>query len=97
MTTQDQVVRDQTMDADRISTETVKVSGEELLGKIKELIHEGNVRRIIIKNEDGDRILEIPLTLGVVGAILLPVLTAVGALAAVVADCTIEIERVDEG
>lgn len=85
-----------TQTEEKVSTETIEVRGEDLLGRIKELVHEGNIRRIIIKNEEGDRLLEIPLTLGVVSAMLLPVFTAVGALAAVVAKCTIEIERVEE-
>jgi hypothetical protein len=70
--------------------------GEELVAKVKELVHEGNIRRIIIKNEEGKTLIEIPLTLGVVGAVLLPVLAAVGAIAALVADCTIVVEKVAE-
>jgi len=70
-----------------------KVKGEDLLKKIKELIHEGNIRRIIIKNADGKTLIEIPVTLGLVGAVLLPVLAAVGAIAALAADYTIEVER----
>jgi hypothetical protein len=81
---------------DEVHTETIEVKGEDLLGRIKELVHEGNVRRIIIKNEDGDRLLEIPLTLGVVGVMLLPQFVAIGALAAVVAKCTIEVERAED-
>ncbi len=83
--------------ADNLSIpEEYRVRGDELLKKIKDLIHEGNVRRIIIKNEEGKRLVEIPLTIGVVGALLLPVWAAIGAIAAVVTDCTIEVERVDE-
>lgn len=74
-------------------TETVEVEGDHLLAKIKEVVSEGNVRRITIRNEDGKRLLEIPLTLGVVGVVLLPVYAAVGALAALTKKCTIEIER----
>jgi hypothetical protein len=59
-------------------------------------VHEGNIRRIIIKNEDGERLIEIPLTLGVVGIVLLPVWAAIGAIAALVADCTIVVEKVAE-
>ena len=70
-----------------------KVKGEDLLKKIKSIIHEGNVRRIIIKNEEGKIFMEIPLTIGVVGTILAPVFAAVGALAALVANFTIEVER----
>lgn len=73
--------------------ETQKVSGERLLSRIKELIHEGNVRRIIIKNDEGHTFLEIPLTVGVVGALLLPVWVAVGAVAALANDYTLDVER----
>ncbi len=74
-------------------TEEFKVSGEGLLQKIKELIREGNIRRIIIKGEDGKTLVELPLTIGLVGAALAPVLAAVGAIAALVANCTIIVER----
>lgn len=73
-----------------------KVKGEDLLKKVRELIHEGNVRRIIIKNEDGKSILEIPLTFGLVGALLLPVLAAVGAIAALASHYTIEVIREED-
>lgn len=66
------------------------------LAKIKEVVHEGNVRRITITSEEGKKLIEIPLTVGVVGALLLPVWAAIGAIAAVVTKATIEIERVDE-
>lgn len=69
------------------------VRGEDLLKKIKDLIHEGNVRRIIIKDEQGKPYLEVPLTLGVVGMVLVPVWAAIGALAAMAANFRIEIER----
>ena len=59
-------------------------------------MHEGNIRRIIIKNEEGKELIEIPLTLGVVGVVLLPVWAAIGAIAALVADCTIVVEKVEE-
>lgn len=72
--------------------EEIRVSGEQLLEKVKQLIHEGNVRRVVIKQ--GDRVIvEFPLTLGVVGALLLPTLAAVGAIAALVTECTILVER----
>ena len=77
-------------------TEEYRVDGDELLKKVKDLVHEGNVRRVIIKNDEGKRIIEIPLTIGVVGAVLLPVWVAIGAIAAVVTDCTIEVERDDD-
>ncbi len=70
-----------------------KVSGEELLGKIKKLLHEGNIRRIIIKDEKGNIFMEIPVTVGIVGATLLPVFAAVGALAALVSNFTIEVVK----
>lgn len=73
--------------------EEFKVSGEELLAKIKALIKEGNIRRIIIKNEKGDTLIEIPLTYAVVGAVLAPTLAAVGAIAALVTRCTIVVEK----
>ncbi len=72
--------------------ETIRLQGSELLDKLKHLIHEGNVRRVVIKQ--GNRIVaEFPLTAGVVGAVLAPVLAAIGALVAVLNDCTIEVER----
>ena len=77
-------------------TEQHRVSGENLLARVKELIHQGNIRRIIIKNDDGKAILEIPLTVGVVGAMLLPIWVAVGAIAALAADYTLEVEKSDE-
>ncbi|HEX5038584.1 MAG TPA: DUF4342 domain-containing protein [Candidatus Limnocylindria bacterium] len=69
------------------------ISGDEVVAKVKELIHEGNIRRLIIKNEDGRTMLEVPLTLGLVGAALLPVLAAIGAAAAIATRCTIVVER----
>lgn len=73
--------------------ETFKINGEQLLAKVKELIKEGNVRRIIIKNKEGKSIVEFPLTVGVVGALLVPVLAAVGTIAALVSECEIVVER----
>ncbi len=75
------------------STEEIRVRGEELLAKVKELVHEGNVRRLIIKNEEGTTLIEVPLTVGVLGAVLLPVWAAIGAVAALATDCTIVVER----
>lgn len=74
-------------------TEEFTVNGEELLAKVKSLINEGNIRRIIIKDEHGKVLVELPLTIGVVGALLAPVLAAVGAIAALVTKCTIIVER----
>jgi hypothetical protein len=73
-----------------------KVKGEDLLRKIREIIHEGNVSRIIIKDDTGKVYIEIPVTLGVIGALIAPVLAAVGALAALAADFTIEVIRRDQ-
>lgn len=75
--------------------EEFKISGDQLIQKIKELIREGNARRIIIQNEKGETLVEIPLTIGAVGAILAPVLAAVGAIAALVTNCTIVVIKKD--
>lgn len=83
------------MSEEKVRKEEFQVTGDAVVAKIKELIHEGNVRRITIKNEDGKTLIEIPLTLGVVGAILLPVWAAIGAIAALVANMTIVVERVE--
>ncbi|MCK5087080.1 MAG: DUF4342 domain-containing protein [Melioribacteraceae bacterium] len=73
-----------------------KVKGKELLKKIEELIREGNIRRIIIKDADGKVFIEIPLSIGVIGVIAAPVVTAIGALAGVVANFKIEIIKTDQ-
>ena len=73
--------------------EEFKVSGEEVLSKIKELIKEGNARRIIIKNESDETLIEFPLTIGAVGALLVPTLAAIGAIAALVTKCSIVVEK----
>ena len=74
-------------------TETYKVHGDEAVKKVKELVNEGNVRRIAIANEDGETLIEIPLTIGVVGVALMPVAAAVGAVTAMLTECTITVER----
>ena len=76
--------------------ETVKVKGEELLSVVKKIIKEGNTRRIIIKNTEGNVFLEIPVTLGIIGVVGAPIFAAVGALAALVADFSIEVIRKKE-
>jgi hypothetical protein len=81
---------------DRDRWDEYEVKGEELLARVKELVREGNVRRLIIANDEGRTLVEIPLTVGVVGALLLPVAAAVGAIAAVVTNCTIRVERRDD-
>ncbi len=78
---------------ENIKKEEFKVSGEEVVKKVKELVKKGNIRRIIIKNEEGKSLIEVPLTIGVVGTLLLPALAAIGAVAAVVSNCTIVVER----
>jgi hypothetical protein len=79
--------------AERTFKETIKVTADQLVDAVKKLVHEGNVRRVIIK-QDGRTIAEFPLTVGVIGAVLAPMLAAVGAIAAVATDCTVEVERV---
>jgi len=78
---------------EEVRTEEFQITGDKLITKIKELLHEGNVRRIVIKNEEGHAIAEFPLMVGVVGALLLPVWAALGAIAALVANLTILVER----
>ena len=77
-------------------TEELKITGEELLSTVRELVRQGNIRRITIKNREGKTLVEIPLTLGVVGTLLLPTLAALGAVAALVTECSIVVERVEE-
>ena len=76
--------------------EELKVTGSQLVDKVKELLHEGNIRRVVIKNEEGRTLIDIPLTMGVVGAILAPQLAAIGAIAALVTKGTIVVEKVDK-
>lgn len=76
--------------------ESFKINGESLLKKVKELIEEGNVRKITIHNKDGKELMSFPLTIGVVGAVFVPVLAAIGAVAALVGECTITVERDEE-
>jgi len=81
---------------EKIKTEEFRLSGDKVVGKIKELIKEGNIRRIIIKNDKEDTIMEIPVTFAVVGTFIAPVLAAVGAAVALLTSCIIVIERTDE-
>ena len=78
---------------DKFRTEEFKVDGEKLLARIKELIHEGNIRKIIIKDKDGKVIFELPVTFGVVGALLAPQLAAIGAIAALLTEATVVVEK----
>lgn len=81
------------MSEQKFRTEEFKVNGEELLGRIKKLVHEGNIRRVIIKTKEGRTVLEIPMTFGVVGALIAPQLAAVGAIAALLTEATVVVEK----
>ncbi len=81
------------MPEQKFTTEEFRVEGEKLIAKIKELFHEGNIRRIIIKDKEGKTILEIPVTLGVVGALIAPQLAAIGAIAALLTEATLVVEK----
>lgn len=83
------------MSNEKVRTEEFEVKGEEIVSKIKELLHEGNIRRVIIKNEDGRTMIDIPLTIGVVGALLAPQLAAIGAIAALLVHGTIVVEKAE--
>jgi hypothetical protein len=78
--------------ADKTYWDSFKAEGENVISKIKALIHEGNVRRVVVQHQ-GRTVAEFPLTAGVVGAVLAPVLAAIGALVALLQDCTIQVER----
>ena len=84
------------MKEEKVRTEEFKVNGEEVMAKVKALIKEGNIRKLTIKNKEGSNILEVPLTVGVVGAVLAPPLAAIGAAAALLTECTISVERVEQ-
>jgi hypothetical protein len=76
--------------------EEIKVTGGQLVETVKKLAHEANIRRIIIKNEKGEVLMEIPMSVAGIGALLLPVVAALGALAALVSNCTIVVVKVKE-
>lgn len=78
-------------------TEEIRLKGEQLTAKINELIHEGNVRSITIKDKEGHSLVVLPLTLGVIGAALAPTLAAVGTIAAMLSECSITVERKEPG
>lgn len=80
----------------KFHTEEFSVNGEELLAKVKEIIRQGNIRRVAIKDKGGKIIVEFPLTIGVAGALIAPALAALGAIAALVTEATIAVEKVDE-
>ena len=84
------------MSEQKFRTEEFKVNGEHLLTKIKQLLNEGHIRRVIIKDKDGKVVFEIPLTFGVVGALIAPQLVAIGAIAALLTEATIVVEKADQ-
>src|SRR4051812_26522897 len=79
--------------SDNVRTDEFRVTGDAVLAKIKELVHEGTVRSITIKGPDGNTLVHFPLTVGVIGAVFLPMWAAMGAVVALVADCSIVVER----
>jgi hypothetical protein len=84
------------MSEQKVRTEEFQVSGDMLVAKIKELVHEGNIRRVIIKNEEGRTLIDVPLTLGVVGVLVAPQLAAIGAIAALITHGSIVVEKVED-
>ncbi len=84
------------MTEEKTYTEEFEIKGEELLARIKELAHEGNIRRVIIRNEEGRNLIDVPLTFGIVGTLLAPQLAAIGAIAALLSRGTIVVEKVKE-
>jgi len=83
------------MSEEKFRTEEFRVNGEELIARIKNLVKEGNIRRITIKNKEGKTVFEIPLTFGVVGALIAPQLAAIGAIAALVTEATVVVEKTE--
>jgi hypothetical protein len=81
------------MAEEKTFTEEIKVSGQQLVETVKKLVHEANVRHLIIKNEKGEKLIEVPVSVAGVGALLLPVLAAIGAIAALVSNCTIVVVK----
>jgi hypothetical protein len=84
------------MSDEKVRTEEFRVNGEDLIAKIKNLIKEGNIRKIIIKDKEGKVVFEIPLTFGVVGALIAPQLAAIGAIAALLTEATVVVEKEDK-
>ena len=84
------------MSEENTRTEEFEFSGDKLIAQIKELIHEGNIRRMIIKNEEGDTLVDIPLTVGILGSLVAPQLAALGAIAALVTKGTLVVEKEEE-
>ncbi len=84
------------MSEEKVHKEEFTISSEKLVSTVKKLVKEGNIRRVTIKNKEGKTLIEIPLTFGVVGALFLPTVAAIGAIAALVTECTIVVEKVEE-
>lgn len=84
------------MSEEKFRTEEFRVDGEDLIAKVKNIINEGNIRRIIIKDKEGKIIFEIPLTFGVVGALIAPQLAALGAIAALLSEATVVVEKTEQ-
>jgi CBS domain-containing protein len=84
------------MGEEKTFTEELKVSGGQVVETVKRLLHEANIRRIIVKNDKGETIFEIPVTIATAGALILPVLAALGAVAAIVTNCTIVVVKEKE-
>ena len=84
------------MNKEKVRKEEFAISGEKLVSMVKKLVRQGNIRRVTIKNKEGKTLVEIPLTFGVVGAVLLPTLAAIGAIAALVTECTIVVEKIEK-
>jgi hypothetical protein len=82
---------------EKTRSEEIHINGDELVAKIKELVRKGNIRRISVRNEDGNTLVDLPLAWGVVGALVAPQLAALGAVAALLTKCSIIVERIDEG
>jgi hypothetical protein len=91
----DHIRREAYMSEQKFRSEEFQFNGDMLMTRIKDLIHQGNIRRIIIKNEEGKTLIDIPLTMGVVGALLAPQLAAIGAIAALVTHGTIVVEKTE--
>ena len=83
------------MSEEKVRTEEFRVNGEDLLGRVKNLLKEGNIRRVSIKDKDGKVVFEIPLTLGVVGVLIAPQLAALGAIAALLSEATVVVEKAE--
>ena len=84
------------MSEEKVRVEEFEVSGERIVAKIKELVHEGNVRRVVIKNEEGRTLIDIPLTVSVLGVMVAPQLAALGAIAALLTKATIVVEKIEK-